>query len=299
MDGAPGGKMRLAAYVLTLNEEMHIKHAVMSLKRVTDHVVVVDSGSTDATVDEAGQAGADVQVRPFDSFERQRNFAIDKVVEHFDPEWILTIDADERLSHGLVEEIRAKIVTSSGVGDPDAYLIPLSVRFEGQVLRFSGIARTRLLRLYRPKAGRYESRSVNEHFALNPGTRLGVLRSPIEHGDVTSWERHIAKHNRYSTLEARERAAAAVGRSESVSAAEALRAPYLRRRWLREQVWNRLPAKPFLRFVQMYLVSGGFLDGGPGFDLAVFQAWQELCTERKFREIVSKSPSSGSNNVGA
>lgn len=276
--------VRLAAYVLTLNEEAQIADAVTSLKQVTDHVVVIDSGSTDCTMEKAGRAGAEVQVRPFDSFGKQRNFAIDYVVERFHPEWILTIDADERLSPGLVIEIRATMVVPDSA---DAYMVPLAIRFEGRVLRHGGLSRSRLLRLYRPTAGCYESRSVNEHFALAPGRTLAVLRSPIEHNDVWSWERHIAKHNRYSTLEARERAAAVLGRRESMSAVQAFQAPYLRRRWLREQVWNRLPAKPLLRFAQMYLVSGGFLDGAPGFDIALFQAWQELCTERKFREIIS------------
>jgi len=285
-------KVRLAAYVLTLDEEAHVTAAVTSLRQVTDHVLVVDSGSADATVEVAARAGAEVCVRPFDSFEKQRNFAVQSVVERFDPEWILTIDADERLSAGLAEEIAGAVVSPAGKA-VDAYVMPRVVIFEGRRLRFGGVSRTRLLRLFRPAAGRYERRTVNEHFALDPGKRLGVLTSPIEHDDVTSWERHIAKHNGYSTLEARERACPSSTGQRPVTVAQALAAPYLRRRWLREQVWNRLPAKPFLRFVQMYVLSGGFLDGGPGFDIALFQAWQELCTEQKYREIRAQEKAAG------
>lgn len=280
------GQVRLAAYVLTLNEAGQIADAVASLTQLTDHILVVDSGSTDATVEVAQGAGAEVRARAFDSFSEQRTFALDCVVERFDPAWILTIDADERLSPELIDEIRDKIVAPSAGQDFDAYVMPRLVRFEGRLLRFGGFSGTRLLRLYRPTAGRYEMRSVNEHFALAPGKKLGTLKSPIEHSDVTSWERHIAKHNRYSTLEAQERAAAARGRRDAVTLGQALSTPYLRRRWLREQAWNRLPAKPLLRFVQMYVVSRGFLDGGPGFDMALFHAWQEMCTEQKFRELM-------------
>jgi glycosyltransferase involved in cell wall biosynthesis len=280
---------RLAAYVITLNEERHIAEAVASLMAVSDHVLVVDSCSTDATVEAARRAGAEVRVRPFESFAEQRTFALECLIEDFDPAWVLTIDADERLSRRLVDEIHAEVLVPDDDRRYDAYVMPRVVSFEGRTLRFGGVSRTRLLRLYRPNAGRYERRTVNEHFALAPGRRLGTLTSPIEHHDVTSWERHIAKHNRYSTLEAEERAAALAGNRERVSAMQALVSPYFRRRWLREQAWNRLPGKPFLRFVQMFVLSGGFLDGGPGFDIALFQAWQEMCTEQKFKELAQRA----------
>jgi len=274
----------LAAYVLTLNEEANIPGAIASIRQVTDNIVIVDSGSIDQTVERAQAAGVAVQVRPFDTFGQQRNFAMDRVVELFDPEWIVTIDADERLSSGLVEELRNLGRAASPV-IVDAYMVPLAVRFEGRILRHGGLGRSRLLRVYRPNAGRYESRSVNEHFVLRPRAILGRLRHPIEHEDVASWERHIAKHNRYSTLEAAERVRQSDTDSHAVAVRDAVRARYLRRRWIRERVWNRMPAKPLLRFVQMYVVCGGFLDGRPGMDIAIFQAWQELCTESKFREL--------------
>lgn len=284
-DTAPS-QSRVAAYVLTLNEDAHVAATVASLRGVTERILVLDSNSSDGTAETARYAGAHVETHAFESFEKQRNFAVARVVELFNPAWILTIDADERLGRGLAEEIQSRVINSADEDLPDGYMVRLQVRFEGRLMHHGGLARSRLLRLFRPTAGRYESRSVNEHFAMYPGKRLGLLRSPIEHEDVSCWERHIAKHNRYSTLEARERMAASLNHSESVTAAAAFRMPYLRRRWLRERIWNRLPAKPALRFVQMYLFSAGFLDGRAGFDIALFQAWQELCTERKFSEMV-------------
>lgn len=274
---------RLAAYVLTLDEERHIAAAVRSLREVTDLVAVIDSFSTDATEAEASRAGATVWKRRFDSFPQQRNYALDRVVGEWDPEWVLTIDADERVSEALAAEISQKLLELPDEPSADAFTIPLKLRFSGRLLRFGGFSRSRLLRLFRPDAGRYEQRSVNEHFALAPGARLGSFEAPIVHEDVVCWERHIAKHNRYSTLEAEERAARRNGKG--VSLLTAVREPHLRRRFLREALFNRLPAKPVLRFAQIYVLAGGFLDRGPGFRIALFQAWHEMCIEEKFKEM--------------
>lgn len=277
---------RLAGYILTRNEGRNIAGSVRSLKQVTDSIIVLDSGSTDDTTSEAERSGAVVEVRSFDSFAIQRNFALDLLVGKYDPEWIFALDADERLSAGLVAELRTRIVMPQTTARADGFMVPLSIRFGGRMLRHGGLARSRLLRLYRADAGRYESRSVNEHFALFPGKVLGLLDNPIEHEDVTSWEEHIEKHNRYSTLEARERFARTKDGLAAVSIGEALRLPYLRRRWLREKVWNGLPAKPVLRFLQMYGFGFGFLDGRAGIEIALWHAWQEMCTEKKFQELV-------------
>ncbi len=280
---------RLAAYVLTLDEERHIAAAVRSLKQVTDLVAVVDSFSTDATEAEASRAGATVWKRRFDSFPEQRNYALERLVTEWDPEWVLTIDADERVSEALAAEIRQKLVEVPDAPAADAFTIPRKLRFSGRLLRFGGFSRSRLLRLFRPDAGRYERRSVNEHFALTAGARLGSLEAPIVHEDVVCWERHIAKHNRYSTLEAQERTARRNGKD--VGLLTAVREPHLRRRFLRERLWNSLPAKPFLRFVQIYVLAGGFLDGGPGFRIAVFHAWHEMCIEEKFKAMCGEQVS--------
>lgn len=282
---APGRGGRVAAFVLTLNEERLVAGAIGSLKQVTADVAVLDSFSDDATETVAHQAGAAVWKRRFDSFSDQRNYAIERLVDQYDPDWILTIDADERLSPALINELRRVLLDSRHGPAWDAAMIPRQVRFSGRYLRHGTLSQPRLLRLYRPTAGRYEERAVNEHFQLELGGRIGSLSSAILHEDVISWERHIAKHNRYSTLEAQERLRLRF--DSGVSFLAALSTPYLRRRLLRERVWNQLPGKPLLRFVQMYFICGGFLDGSAGFSFALFHAWQEMCTEQKFKELLA------------
>ncbi len=281
----PIGGQQLVGCILTLNEEDHIVDAVRSLRQLTATVVVVDSGSVDKTVEKAEKAGAAVWVHPFESYPSQRNWAVAEIQRVWDPAWILSIDADERVTNELASEVRALLAA----GDPDAdvLLVPLRVTFAGRVLRFGGFGRTRLPRLYRPSAGSYEARAVNEHFTAFPGARLGTLRNPLVHQDVLCWERHIAKHNSYSTLEARARLQHAVDRTTRTSLAAAIRNPYLRRRWLRQRIWDRLPARPVLRFFQMYVVRAGVLDGAAGFKVALFQSWHEMCIDLKYRELVT------------
>jgi glycosyltransferase involved in cell wall biosynthesis len=275
---------RVVGCVLTLNEERTIVDVVRSLSAVAANVVVVDSASTDRTVELATSAGATVIERRFDTFPNQRNWAIDQIVERYDPDWILSLDADEWLSDKLAMEIAQTLGEQEVAWD--AFLLPRRVYFSGRLLRWGGFANTRLPRLFRPQAGRYEDRVINEHLALSDGARLGRMQNHILHHDVDSWERYIDKHNRYSTLEAEARLTATGDGRITIS--QVVRHRHLRRRWLRERLWNRLPGRPLIRFFQMYVLSGGFLDGRAGYRIAVFQAWQELCTDVKYERLLSR-----------
>lgn len=281
------GGQQLVGCILTLNEEDHIVDAVRSLRQLTATVVVVDSGSVDKTMEKAEEGGAVVWVHPFESYPSQRNWAVGEIRRVWDPAWVLSIDADERVTSELASEIRD--LFSAGDPDADVLLVPLRVAFSGKVLRFGGFGRTRLPRLYRPSAGSYESRAVNEHFTALPGARLATLRSPLLHEDVLCWERYIAKHNSYSTLEARARLQHTLDPTARTSLASAIRHPYLRRRWLRQRIWDRLPARPVLRFFHMYVIRGGALDGAAGFKAALFQSWHEMCIDLKYRQLLSRA----------
>lgn len=161
---------RIVGYVLTLDEEDKIAHSLTSLQRVADRVVVIDSGSTDATREVATRLGADFLAHPFSSFPAQRNWAIDQVVARHAPDFIVTIDADEWLTDDLVAELRG--LAEHGRLDADVYMFHLRIRFDGRDLRWGGFANTWLHRLFRPHAGRYGDRIVNEHLILEPGTRV-------------------------------------------------------------------------------------------------------------------------------
>lgn len=179
-------------------------------------------------------------------------------------------------------------MTASDESLCDAYIVVRHIPFCGPVLRHDGMASTRLIRMMRPSDGRYEQRSANEHFVVAAGLRTGALREPLLHEDVSSWGRHIDKHNRYSTLEARARLALKSG-ERGVMLRHALTRPSLLRRWLRERVWNRLPAKPVLHFIQAYVLQLGFLDGGAGLNTPVFNAWFEMCIDLKYQALTAEN----------
>src|SRR5579864_2577320 len=112
---------KLAAYIITLDEEAHIKAAVSSLRQVTANVLVLDSGSADTTRALAEAAGAVVRIREFDSYPEQRDAAVREAARLFKVEWVFALDADERVTAELAGEIRTKLPESKA----DIYLITL------------------------------------------------------------------------------------------------------------------------------------------------------------------------------
>jgi glycosyltransferase involved in cell wall biosynthesis len=269
----------VVGYVLTKDCITTIEAAVTSLLRATAFVLVVDSMSTDGTREVAAASGAMVVQREFDSFSGQRNWALQELVRKWDPDFVFSLDGDEWLDEQLIADLQARISTHAL--SEDLYLVDRVVHFDGRVLRRGGFGRTPLLRMFRPRLCSYEDRLVNEHLCVPPGASKGSLRGNIEHADVESWTRHIEKHNRYSTLEAMERHRLTQEKGSGVRTLAAIKRPDLRNRWLRERVWSRVPMRPVLRFVQVFLLMGGFLDGRPGLRRAVFEAWQEMCIDLK------------------
>ncbi len=125
---------------------------------------------------------------------------------------------------------------------------------------------------------------MNEHLDLRPSVRVGRARhTAAEHDDVDDWSRQITEHDRYSHPEAE--AAASVERGPAPTGLLDLRRdPTRLRQILRHQVYDRLPARPAVRFVTSYVLLGGFLDGRPGFDRSLFEAWQEMCIDVKSKQ---------------
>lgn len=274
---------RVIVCIVTLNEEKLIAGAIRSAKQLTNDIVVVDSFSSDATCEIASREGAIVWQHEFESYARQRNWALDRIELEFGHVWMMDIDADERVSPELGNEIRELMLETSP--RHDVYIVKWLLHFHGRPLRHGGFASTKIARLYDISAARYEIREINQHLAPLPGTTTGSLKGRLIHEDVRSWTHHIDKHNMISSLEAAARLRVKT-EGRRVTLMDAVKKPFLRRRWLREAVWDRLPGRPAIRFVQIYFLLGGFLDGSQGFEMAVFQAWQEMCIDLKYQELL-------------
>ena len=249
----------------------------------SDDVVVVDSGSTDGTVELASQKGARVVQFQWDKkFPKKKNWALEQVP--WKHEWVLILDADERITPELALEMQQAIKNP----DADGYFINRRFIFLGKWIRHCGYYPSWNLRLFRHALGRYEKmdtgdtasgdNEVHEHVVLS-GSALHLKADMLHYAypDVYTW---MEKHNRYSNWEAEvEVRGEAAGR-----AGENIGGALNRRRALR--VWSRrLPFRPLLRFLYSYILKRGFLDGREGYIFCRLLATYELLNVVKAYEL--------------
>jgi glycosyltransferase involved in cell wall biosynthesis len=266
--------MSISVLILTLNEQINIGECIESVSWCDD-IVVLDSLSTDATVELARNRGARVVERPFDNWSAHQNWAVRNV--DFRNPWVLYLDADERCPAELREEVfeRARPEATES-----AFRIRRKDFFMGRWLKHAQLYPTWLVRLFRPARIRYE-RLVNPVAVVDGPTgelQSHILHYPFSHG-VSHW---IARHNRYSDMEAVE-----VAKARGPGAASASvwsRDPNERRRALKD-VFFRLPARPLLKFAYYYGWRRGFLDGRAGLTYATLQAFYEYMIDCKYSEL--------------
>jgi glycosyltransferase involved in cell wall biosynthesis len=182
----------VTAAIITLDEERMLPALLASLAW-TDEIVLVDGGSRDRTVELARAAGCRVIEHPFDNYARQRNRAL----ELARGDWILSIDADERPTPRLVDEIRATLTQPRC----DAYRVPIRSRIFGRRMRYSGTQDDRPVRLFR----RGQRWSGDVHEVLEVAGRIGCLRSWLEHETLPDLPAFLTKMQRYTSLEANQR----------------------------------------------------------------------------------------------
>lgn len=244
----------LTAIVLTKDEEKNLPDCLSSLRGFASRVVVVDSGSTDRTVDIAREYGADVFTHPFHGYAHQFNWGLDNA--GIDTEWVLRIDADERMTEAVKAEcapiLEAK--RESGVGgitmEADFYML-------GRRLRFGG-AKKRKLMIFRNGWGRIEQRYMDEHTILSEGRDVRI-RARFDHYDFKSVGHFASKLVWYSGREVMD-VLGAQGEEDLQNAG------IRRTRKLKTGLYYRLPR--FFRvlciFIFRYIFQLGFLDGAPG-----------------------------------
>lgn len=267
----------LSVLVPTLDEELNLPECLCSVEWA-DEVFVVDSFSRDRTVEIARSRGVQVVQHTFETYSRQKNWALDTLP--FRNEWVLILDADERVTPELRCEIDATLQNTERAG----FYVNRRFIFLGTWIRHAGWYPSWNLRLFRHRLGRYDDREVHEHVLLNGP--VGYLRNDLLHLDRRGLEAFVARHNRYSTLEAAARFKAERDAPDRARLPLSLLAsPVQRKRLLRERIWPRVPAKPLALFVYMYLVRRGFLDGRAGLALCVFHAFQEFMVGLKLAEL--------------
>lgn len=266
----------ISVVLLTHNEELHVARALESV-RWSDNVVIVDSGSADRTVEICESfPNVDVLQRRFTSFADQRRHALDSGrVRH---PWVLGLDADEYVPEALRREL-ARIAGSWAEGMPVAYDVPMRFVMWGRWLRFSTAYPQYWRRFFRPDRCRHVQRGHADK--LEAGGPVGRTRAALVHEDLRDLEHWIGKHNRYSTQEAEF--------TLRVLPRVPLRLLFSRDRERRKLALKRvvraLPANGFLRFVHLYVLRLGFLDGLPGYHYCRLKAQQNYLIQLKSWEM--------------
>jgi glycosyltransferase involved in cell wall biosynthesis len=266
--------MSISVLILTLNEESNIGECLDSLSW-SDDVVVLDSLSTDATCRIAEGRGARMVSRSFDNWAAHQNWAV-KNIEFRHP-WVLYLDADERCSLELRDEVLGR---ARATAPESAFRLRRKDYFMGRWLKHAQLYPTWLVRVFRPSRIRYE-RLVNPVAVVDGPTgelQGHIIHYPFSHG-ISHW---IARHNRYSDMEALEAAKLRNGggtRDELWT-----RDPNERRRALKD-IFFRLPARPVLKFLYYYCWRRGFLDGRAGLSYASLQAIYEYMIACKSWEL--------------
>jgi glycosyltransferase involved in cell wall biosynthesis len=266
------------------NEERNLPRCLEALRGVGE-IYVIDSGSTDETVDIARSFNAKVvQFRYAGGWPKKRQWAMNTLPLGYD--WILLLDADEILTPELAEEIRLAI------RDPfcDGYHIAIRMHFLGRMLRHSD-ARFYKLSLFRRGKGRFECQledqdasmcdmEVHEHVVVEG--RTAKLRHPLVHRNLHILSRYIQKHDEYSTWEAH---VWSRGESRYDDLPPSLAGTQAqRRRWLKKY-FMRLPGSPVVLFLYKYFFQMGFLDGARGLIYCGFQAVQLFHSKAKIYEL--------------
>ena len=259
------------------DEELHIARCVESARQL-GRVIVVDSGSTDATREIAASCGAEVVEHAWEGHAAQKNWALD----HLDlrADWVLFLDADEYLLEETVTEVRGAVTRPDAAG----FYLPRRYIFLGKELKHAWWYPDYQLRLFRREGARCEDVQVHEHMIVDGPVEQ--LRAPLMHENLKGLSAFVARHNRYSDLEAAELASPASNRkrgSFTGSWAE-------RRRALKDRVWFRLPMRPLVRFLWLYFVKRGFLDGRRGLLFCYLIAMYDFLIDVKLLERSLAAP---------
>jgi glycosyltransferase involved in cell wall biosynthesis len=228
-------RMSVSVCIITLNEERNLGRTLKSVRGFADEIIVVDSGSTDATASIAQSFGARVFVEPWKGFARQKNSSLEKA----SGDWILSLDADEEVSPELGASIRS-LMKAAGPPQFEGYTVNRRNLYFGRWIKRAGYYPDPKLRLVKRGAAEFELRDVHEDMKM--AAPLGHLSGDLIHHAYPTLESFIEHANRYSSL-----GAGMVVRERKVGFS-----------------FINIVIRPMVRFLWSYIFRGGFLDGREG-----------------------------------
>ncbi len=268
----------ITAIILTLNEEKNIEECIKSVQPIVKRIVVVDSFSTDKTVEIAKRLGAEVLQNKWINYSTQFIYGVENA--NITSKWVFRIDADERLTEKSAEELKT-LTEQHADDDVNGIIVRFEVNFMGRKLRHGGIYPIKVLRVFKNGKAKIEVRNMDEHMTLTEG-RSVEMKADCLHQDFKSLYEWIDKHNKYSereVLDYLDRENAQEGTSLNKGARF--------KRFVKFKIYYKLPMgmRARLYYWYRYYFRLGFLDGKEGKIFAFLQAyWYRFLVDAKIHE---------------
>lgn len=282
----------ISVIILTYNEEKNIEACLKSLDGWAEDIFVVDSYSNDHTLEISRIFTDKIFQHPFENQAKQLNWALENLP--INTEWVMRIDADEKVMPALRDELVDKLHTLEN--DITGLYVKRRVYFMGRWIKHGGYYPTWLLRIWRKNKAYCEERWMDEHMKVVEG-KVSFLESDIideNRKDLHWW---IGKHNSYATREAIDIFNLKYGFLDyDTIPSKLLGTQEQRKRWIKEKIYANMPlfVRPFLYFVYRYIIKLGFLDGREGLIWHVLQGfWYRFLVDAKIYEIEKRARSEG------
>tara|TARA_B110000305_G_scaffold50017_1_gene54177 strand:+ start:3037 stop:3804 length:768 start_codon:yes stop_codon:yes gene_type:complete len=254
--------MKITAIIPTLNEEIHIEASIKSVD-FADEIIVIDSFSTDATIELAKQHDVKIVQRVFDDFSSQKNFAIDLAKN----DWIYILDADERVTPSLKKEILSiDLVQTTFVG----FYVKRNFYLGDKQIKYTGCQRDKVIRLFRKSNCRYNG--VKVHETIKADGSLGFFKHRVDHFSYRDFDHYMSKQKLYAQIQAEQ----------------------LHERGQKVTLFH-LFVKPLVTFIIHFILRLGFLDGHAGFLISKIRAYRVLDRYMNLWYLNNKKNNSNTN----
>lgn len=274
--------MLLSVIILTHNEAANLPTCLESLQPLNAEIFIIDSGSSDNAVEIAKEFGCQVFNHPWENYAKQLNWGLANLP--ISTPWIMRLDADERLTPELANELTKTLPKTSD--KITGYQVKRQVFFMGRWIRHGGYYPTWLLRVWRNGLGICEQRWMDEHIILSEGKVADLKYDIIDENQkgLTFW---TDKHNRYADREVKDLLGVLVEQDDDlINSNQSSQAG--KRRWIKKNFYARSPLflRAFLYFLMRYIIGLGFLDGMQGLIFHFLQGfWYRFLVDAKIYEI--------------
>ncbi|RJE75704.1 glycosyl transferase [Pseudoalteromonas sp. MSK9-3] len=274
----------ISVIILTLNESKHIERCILSLKPFTQRIFVIDSGSSDLTIDICKRHAAKCFHNPWPgNHAKQFQWALDNCP--IETTWVMKMDADEFATEQLTDEINSQL--SNLDENVSGVYVKRKVCFMGKWIKYGGYYPTWLLRIWRFEHGRMEQRWMDEHIKLTQGNTVNFEYDIVDDNlnNLTWW---TEKHNNYATKEAADLLNTIYGLCPQDGVRPSLRGTQEQRKRKLKHIYAKLPlfVRPFIYFIWRFVFKLGFLDGKKGLIWHFLQGfWYRFLVDAKIYDI--------------